>query len=146
MVTTYNTEIEIQLCGEDHPVITYGINDTKLDTITLNGVHTLKFNFDLSSGLNTIFIDFANKTNDTPEMVVIIDSVSVEGLCLDRFKWAGSYTPVYPEPWASQQTEPLLATMSSATYMGWNGKWVLPFTVPIFTWIHQIENLGWIYD
>jgi hypothetical protein len=29
--------------------------------------------------------------------------------------------------------------------MGWNGRWELNFRVPIFTWIHQLENLGWIY-
>ena len=32
------------------------------------------------------------------------------------------------------------------TYMGWNGQWKLTYSAPIFTWIHKIENLGWIYD
>lgn len=145
MVTKFNTEIELYLRGEGDPIITYGMNDLATTTIKLTDARTIKFNVDLAIGSNRIFIDFASKTNDTPEQVVIIDAVSIEGICLDRFKWAGEYTPYYPEPWASQQTELLSPTIASATYMGWNGRWVLPFTVPIFTWIHQIENLGWIY-
>ena len=77
-------------------------------------------------------------------MAVEIESVTVEGITVDRFKWAGIYTPNYPEPWASTQTN-LQPTLQSATYLGWNGRWELPFSVPIFTWIHQTENLGWIY-
>lgn len=68
-----------------------------------------------------------------------------EGMSLDRFKWAGVYFPVYPEPWASTQID-LPKFHKSATYLGWNGQWELEFSVPIFTWIHKLENLGWIYD
>lgn len=44
------------------------------------------------------------------------------------------------------QTETLPKFQTNATYLGWNGLWVLEFELPIFTWIHKLENLGWIYD
>jgi hypothetical protein len=114
------------------------------ETLELNAPAELQFAVNLESGPHTFYIDFRNKTNNTPEMAVEIDSVTFEGITVDRFKWAGVYTPDYPEPWASTQTN-LQATLPSATYLGWNGRWELPFTTPIFTWIHQIEHLGWIY-
>jgi len=34
----------------------------------------------------------------------------------------------------------------STNYVDWNGTWVLDFTVPVYTWLHKTQNLGWIYD
>lgn len=31
------------------------------------------------------------------------------------------------------------------SYLGWNGMWKFQFEIPIFTWIHKLEGLGWIY-
>ena len=31
-------------------------------------------------------------------------------------------------------------------YVDWNGIWVLDFTVPVYTWLHKVLGLGWIYD
>jgi hypothetical protein len=36
--------------------------------------------------------------------------------------------------------------LKNHTYLSWNGKWTLTFDVPVFTWIHRVQNLGWIYD
>ena len=94
----------------------------------------------------TVILEFANKTNNTADMAVEIVAVAIEGMTLDRFKWSSRYYPVYPEPWASEQTDPLPEFHPSATYLGWNGRWELEFATPIFTWIHRLENLGWIYS
>ena len=142
----YSVQFAVTLVphGAVKPVISYGL-DQVIDTVKLNDLITLTFDLSLSKGPSTFFIEFYNKTDNTPDMAVEIQSVTVEGMTLDRFKWASRYYPLYPEPWASQQTDPLPEFQSSATYMGWNGKWELNFEVPIFTWIHQLENLGWIY-
>jgi hypothetical protein len=139
-----NTRFSIELVPHGHPVITYGL-DTEVNTIELQKPMSLYFDVELDQGPHKFYIDFKNKTNKTPEMAVEIAGVTVEGIIVDRFKWAGIYTPTYPEPWASTQSN-LAATLRSATYLGWNGRWELPFSVPIFTWIHQTENLGWIYS
>jgi hypothetical protein len=145
----YNTEFSIQLKphGIVKPIISYGIkNHDEFNLTILEQPTSLKFNLDLETGPQTFYITFENKTNDTPDMAVEIESVTFEGMTLERFKWNSKYYPVYPEPWASEQTEPLPKFHQSATYLGWNGRWELEFEIPIFTWIHRLENLGWIYD
>jgi len=143
----YNTQFALRLVphGAVKPVITYGL-DHDIATITVAEPMVITFNGDLTTDQHVFYIDFNNKTNDTPDMAIEIDSVSIEGMCLDRFKWAGLYYPRYPEPWASMQTKVLEPVLEHTTYLGWNGRWELTFSVPIFTWIHHLEHLGWIYS
>lgn len=143
----FNTKLSVTLRPEGvfTPHIRYGIDQIDMPLILLTDITTLDFNVDLSSGTHKFILSFENKTNETHDQAVIIESITVEGMTLDRFKWAGKYYPVYPEPWASQQTEKLPTVIDSSTYLGWNGRWELEFSVPIFEWIHRIENLGWIY-
>jgi hypothetical protein len=142
----YSVEFAVTLVphGSINPVITYGLEQA-ITTVELAQPVTLTFDLSLGKGPAIFFIEFYNKTDDTPDMAVEIQSVTFEGMTLDRFKWNNRYYPRYPQPWASQQTDPLPEYQSSATYMGWNGRWELYFDIPIFTWIHQIEALGWIY-
>lgn len=143
----YQTDLNIVLVGHGltKPTIKFGNDLNKLTEIKNLDSYTINQSLNLEKGLHKFFIDFDNKTNDTPDMAVEIVSVSFENFTLDRFKWSSKYYPRYPEPWRSQQTEPLPLYQTSATYLGWNGVWQLEFEVPIFTWIHQLENLGWIY-
>jgi hypothetical protein len=145
----YNTEFSVRLKphGVINPTITYGFNHLeKFDILALERDTSLDFNIDLPSGPVIFYINFENKTNETPDMAVEIESVTFEGMTLDRFKWSNKYYPVYPQPWASEQVTKLPKFHQSATYMGWNGRWELEFETPIFTWIHRLENLGWIYS
>jgi hypothetical protein len=91
-------------------------------------------------------IDFFNKTNDHPDMAVMIDRIELFGISDPKFVWNGVYTPKYPEPWYSQQCVQPQKKISNVTYLGWNGTWRIDFDVPVFTWIHKIQNLGWIYQ
>ena len=107
----------------------------------------------LPTGDHNITIEFLNKKNaDTvagKDKAVLIDKIIFNGIESERYVWQGIYSPSYPEPWASQQKKlgkNLSNTIKSATYLGWNGKWTLTYSAPIFTWIHKIENHGWIYD
>lgn len=145
----YNTAFNIRLVphGRVPPQIKYGLNGNTVSTaLELSVPMTLSFNLDLDVGPQVLTIEMYNKTNDTPDTALEIESVTFEGMTLDRFKWSSRYYPTYPEPWASEQIQPLPEYQSSATYMGWNGRWELHFDTPIFTWIHKLENLGWIYD
>jgi hypothetical protein len=80
---------------------------------------------------------------------VRITSLAFNGIASAKFIWHGRYCPEYPEPWATEQQAQglvLESEISNTDYLGWNGEWSLDFTVPVFTWIHKTENLGWIYD
>lgn len=93
-----------------------------------------------------IEVAFMNKPELDHDMAVIVDKVEFFEISDPKFVWAGVYTPKYPEPWYSQQTEKPPAQLPQQNYMGWNGTWRLDFTVPVFTWMHQILDLGWIYQ
>jgi len=129
------------------PVIAYGVNNVTMGTVRVEESTTLTFSQNLISGDHRVWILFYNKNynecklDQGLDMAVEIESVTFEGMTFDRFKWAGLFYPKYPADYPNQ--EPVI---KSATYLGWNGRWELPFTTPIFTWIHKIENLGWLYE
>jgi len=142
----YSTEFKIGIVPHGVPCINYGLDGVTATTgLRLVEPCELSFSLDLAAGPHELFIDFYNKPNNDPVMAVEIAWVEFEGMRLDRFKWSSTYTPVYPEPWSSEQTEVLPSVHNSTTYLGWNGRWCLHFATPIFTWIHQLEHLGWIY-
>lgn len=100
-----------------------------------------------------ISVEFNNKQNSDTDIInnldkaVIIDRLSFNNIKSDNFKLEGIYYPDYPEPWASQQQAQgvvLKPQLPAVTYLGWNGVWRVNFSMPIFTWIHGVEKLGWI--
>ena len=102
-----------------------------------------------------IIVKFLNKKDSDTDLnkgldkAVIIKQIKFNNINSPRFVWAGEYRPCYPEPWASEQVslgQPLDSVLISHNYLSWNGIWSLSFTTPIFTWIHHVENLGWIYN
>ena len=153
MATQYPVKLNIRLRPVWHdnpPEINIGINDD-IKKIILSEEQIFEFEF-TADNASTLLVEFLNKTDaDTVpdkdlDKAVIIESVGFFGINDNRFAWAGIYEPEYPEPWYSEQQikpEPLL---KSHTYLSWNGKWTLTFDLPVFTWIHRMQNLGWIYD
>lgn len=107
---------------------------------------TFNIEFNTDSNIETLLIEHSQKTATDPDTAVIIDSISFFGIRDPKFIWKGIYFPNYPEPWASQQLTPLPVEITGQTYLGWNGTYRLDFDVPVFTWIHQVQNLGWIYQ
>ena len=54
----------------------------------------------------------------------------------------GVYTPIYPEPWATQQKNngiELPESITNSPDLGHNGTWSLSFTSPFYMWL--LENL-----
>jgi hypothetical protein len=137
---------------QDPPRIRVGI-DNNLTEIDLRETVTINFDFE-SNSPGQLSVELLNKqdSDTVPQQgldkAVIVESVSFFGIKDPKFVWAGVYTPDYPEPWATQQRSQGVALkqhLTSHNYLGWNGKWALTFTVPVFTWIHQTQDLGWIY-
>lgn len=107
---------------------------------------TKRVELEFTAPVGWVEVVFMNKPDDDPDMAVIVDKIEFFGISDPRFVWAGVYAPKYPEPWYSQQTTEPPAKLPQQNYMGWNGKWRLDFSVPVFTWMHQTLNLGWIYQ
>lgn len=136
----------------DPPEIKVYVNDVLLSHDRLTSEKTYQYLGKLS-GNNSISIEFLNKqdsdTQGNLDKAVEITDISFMGISSKNFVWAGKYYPIYPEPWATEQMLAGTAPAESLTYqtrLSWNGVWRLDFSVPVFTWIHQVENLGWIYD
>jgi hypothetical protein len=107
---------------------------------------TKRVELEFAAPVGWLEIVFMNKPELDHDMAVVVDSVEFFGITDPKFVWAGVYTPKYPEPWYSQQQSKPPAQLSQHNYMGWNGCWRLDFTVPVFTWMHQTLNLGWVYQ
>ena len=152
MIIDYPVKLSIRLkpiWHNDPPVINIGINND-VQQIILQDNQTFYYEF-TANNTSTLTVELLNKTDaDTCpdkglDKAVIIESISFFDITDDQFIWQGVYKPDYPEPWYSEQAikpEPLL---KNHTYLSWNGKWTLIFDLPVFTWIHRVQNLGWIY-
>jgi hypothetical protein len=146
MATTYLVKLAVTLkpvCHDRALPVTIGI-DNNLTTINLSETTTINFEFD-AKDICKLTVELIEKQN---QEAVIVESVSFFGIADPKFAWAGVYTPVYPEPWATEQQNQgvvLEPQLCPHTYLGWPGKWTLTFDAPVFTWIHRVQNLGWIY-
>lgn len=156
MTISYPVELDIHLRSVWHdnpPEINIGINDD-IQKIILTNDKVFHYKF-ICNNSSIITVELLNKIdsdtvlNKGLDKAVIIESVSFFGISDSKFAWAGVYEPKYPEPWATEQRGQgvvLKQHVSPHTYLGFNGKWTLTFDVPVFTWIHKIQDLGWIYD
>lgn len=146
MATRYPVKLSVILRPVNHnralPVrIGIGDNTAMTDLIDETTIH---FEFD-AAGSCQLIVELPEKQD---QEAVIIERVDFFGIQDPRFVWAGVYEPEYPEPWANQQRSQgvvLKPQLTAHTYLGWPGKWTLTFDVPVFTWIHRTQNLGWIY-
>lgn len=116
---------------------------------SLEDVESFEISRYLEKGDHALAIEMYDKPDLDGDQGLEISDLRLGGIYDRSFVWQGVYCPRYPEPWASQQRElgiDLHPELRNTDYLGWNGIWRLAFTAPIFTWIHRIENLGWIYD
>jgi hypothetical protein len=123
--------------------VNIGIGNTAT-TVNLAKTTTINWEY-VTSDTCQLTVELIEKQD---QEAVIVESVSFFGIADPKFAWAGVYTPVYPEPWATEQQNQgvvLKPQLCPHTYLSWPGKWTLTFDVPVFTWIHKTQNLGWIY-
>jgi len=144
---TYPVEMSVTMQPLHHarPLpIQIGINGNLVD-IKLDQLTTRHYKFVAQDSCN-LQVRFINKQDLE---AVVIQQVEFFGITDSKFAWAGVYEPEYPEPWATEQSAAgviLHPRLSPHTYLGWPGVWTLTFGVPVFSWIHKIQGLGWIYD
>ena len=80
--------------------------------------------------------------NIIKDQLLHIKSIEIDEIDIGALVYEGVYTPVYPEPWATQQRESgneLQETLKNVTQMGHNGTWSLKFNSPFYMWL--LENL-----
>jgi len=104
----------------------------------------------LKSGDYRIKLEFCNKDDleqilYNKDMAVKINHLIFENQTTD-FRFLGNYRPTYPSHWCEENYKKgiNLEPVIKSNYLGWNGTWYINFNLPIFHWIHQTTNLGWI--
>lgn len=141
MTTPYLVDVTIKLKPVYHaepPEICVGVNGS-LTAHTLEHDTDYSFKF-YSHTASMLQVEFLNKkSNDTVtelglDKAVVIESVSFFGITDPRFAWAGIYEPRHG------------GVLTPHTYLSWNGTWTLNFDMPVFTWMHKIQALGWVYQ
>lgn len=152
-----DTVIDISLkpvLWDDPPEIELRWDDSVLFRGAIDHFHTKTFKVAGGQGDHRLTVEFYNKrdrdtrVDENLDKAVIIDGVGFEGMFFDSFMYRALYYPRYPEAYrhtCSQQGVELAPAIQS-NYLGWNGEWVLPVMFPVYTWIHEAENLGWIYE
>jgi hypothetical protein len=146
MATEYLVQMAVTLTpkiGTAAPRVRVSIPGNSV-THVLHQTEKIQLEFVASSGW--VEINFCNKPELDHNMAVIIDRIEFFGISNPKFVWRGVYFPEYPEPWYSQQIPAPAPTLPACNYLGWNGCWRLDFDVPVFTWMHQVQDLGWIYQ
>ena len=134
---------------DELPHAQVGLDDKILYDDHIETEQKICFNDNLDQGNHRLWVRFSNKKdNDTKgnlDKAIVVDKIDFFGIDSKRFVWQGLYEPIYPQQML-QQSKQLESKLRYHNYLGWNGLWYLDFSSPIFTWIHQVESLGWIYD
>lgn len=137
-----------------HPTIEIGVNG-QFQTETIVSETWFEFNLSLPKSICRLEVKYLDKQlHDTnlqtgKDTAIIIKKIIINDIQSDKFVWQGIYRPDYPAHYIKQQKElgvELAQEITNSTYMGWNGVWTLDIGIPAYTWIHNIENLGWIYE
>ena len=151
------TEIVFQITPifhQDKPYIKVMLDDKILYDGLLYKPTKFTYNNTLSIDENSITVEFLNKTDkdcvleQQLDKAVNIDYVSFFGINSKHSLWNSIYVPKYSEDYLktlSMSKQTVKHVLTSCSYLGWNGVWETRFSVPVFTWLHKVENLGWIY-
>ena len=76
------------------------------------------------------------------DQLLHIKSIEIDEINIGTLVYEGVYTPVYPEPWATQQKQAgndLRKSYKNAVDIGFNGDWILTFKSPFYLWL--LDNL-----
>lgn len=137
-IKTYPVTVSILLKPVGTPKCKITLGEQLLD-LTLSEVQWITLHYQ-GQGDTRLTIEHYDKAELDPNTALIIEKITFDHIDNPKFAWAGLYYPNYPKHVDGN------SELTYYTYLGWNGVWILDFTLPIYTWIHKIEGLGWIYD
>lgn len=144
MAIDYQVKMKVQLRPVAQPWVRVSVGDLTQEC-QLENIRDFEYNFNASSPV-LLTVEHFGKSDSDPETAVEIVGIEFFGIIDPKFAWAGKYYPDYPSTWYNQQPRKPADVLLGQTYLGWNGVYKLEFTVPVFTWMHKVQNLGWIYS
>lgn len=139
MVTEYPVKMKLILEPVQHPWVTVKVGNHQV-TQQLTTQTDFDFEF-VAMDQAVLTVEHHDKSDQDAVTAVVIQRIEFYGISDPRFVWAGQYYPRYPDHYPDQTP-----CLSGQDYLGWNGVYKLTFQVPVFTWMHQIKGLGWLYQ
>jgi len=137
---------------KEPPLIKITVGDDVLHDGYIHKDTVFNYNEDINAGKCKLSIELFNKHDSDAEhpvdKAVIVDSISFFKINSKNLIHLSEYYPIYSETYiASMQANNhvLHDKLLSCNYLGWNGTWVVAFEVPVFSFLHAIESLGWTY-
>jgi hypothetical protein len=129
---TFKVKIEVLLDPVGTPDVTVTCNN-QIQELIVTKPTWISFEFVSLSSECELIVEHRNRHPHDGITAVIVKSIVLNGIASPKAIYRGVYYP--------QNQERIIEN-----YLSWNGVWILSFSVPVYTWIHQVENLGWIYD
>jgi len=120
------------------------IDNKIVQQFTLTGAEekTYEFAHDLDDGDHTLTVN--HDYSGDAISALVIEKIEMEEIDLGVLAYNGVYTPTYPEPWYSDECaagRPPKETIgdgkdgSSCLFMGWEGRYDLKFSTPLYEWL-----------
>ena len=125
--------IEVLLEPVKTPQVTVTCGNETKNLKLSNGPLWVKFEFNQEKGPARLIVELLDKQPNDPDTAVIVKKIKLNDIEHIQNTYQGMYYPNNKDP-------------SRDTYIAWNGIWALEFSVPVYTWMHQAQGLGWIYD
>jgi len=127
----------------DPPEFRVDWNDDWLFNGVLKEKQEFTYRVEGNAGKHELGFSLLNKTDEdivmegkeiVKDKAVKIENITIEGFEFDSFMHIIQYQDRYKRK-----------KKNYGNYVCWNQRWVLPMEFPVFTWVHKLENLGWIY-
>jgi hypothetical protein len=125
--------VEVLLEPVDTPQVQVTCGNETKNLKLSNGPVWVKFEFYQEKGPARLTVELLDKQPNDPDTAVIVKKIKLNDIEHIQNTYQGMYCPNDKDP-------------RRDTYIAWNGIWALEFSVPVYTWMHQVQGLGWIYD
>lgn len=139
MTTEYLVKLKLTLVPVQQPWIMIKVGEHQ---VTQQLTVQTDFEFEFTAKDQAVLtVEHYGKSDQDAVTAVVIQRIEFYGISDPRFIWAGTYYPVYPDHYPGKKFK-----LPGQGYLSWNGTYVLDFQVPVFSWIHQVQDLGWLYQ
>lgn len=130
---SYPVRVAVLLEPVGSPMVKVVCNNQNKILRLSNQASWINFDFEQEVGPARLSVELFDKHSTDPTTAVIIKQIKLNDIEHIQNTYQGIY---YPHDMDSKRD----------TYLAWNGIWILDFTVPVYSWMHKTQGLGWIYD
>jgi len=133
-------EISFDCIYDKHsPNLTFKIDNEEIVPALSLGRNYFSFNRNLCFGPHCLQMKRQGSTIDDLKQMIILRTLRIDGINCQNLIWnSGEFCPIYPEPWATQQTNlgvKLENKIIGDTHFGHNGTWSLHFVSPFYQYL-----------